>query len=288
MIFALVTLYNPTEEQIRNLSKIKEQVDTVIACDNSRDDNSERMPIGVYYSSSNRNLGLSMAFNNALKDQEYGWKDDDYIVFFDQDSRIEHGHIRQLILDYEDCVKSGVRIGCLGPIFHNTSNGITEIPHDKKKIINGIYEVKSLITSSMICKYGVLKKVHFWNEEVFLDMADWDLCWRFVQDGYKCCMTSNVILYHSLGTGEKRIGILRMMVAAPIREYYEIRDCLYLKNKDYTPLKFKIRFVAMLTLRSLIHILAYDDKSKRLYYIKRGVADYKKNIHGEFVRKAKH
>lgn len=282
MIVGLVTLYNPAENQILNLEEIQKQVDVLIVCDNSKNDHSGKMPKGCKYSSTLQNLGLSGAFNRVLMDPSFQWSPDDYIIFFDQDSKIHSNHVINLIRDYEKCNSDDILVGCIGPAFYNTSNNKVEIPHKKEKFLQGVYRVKSIITSSMLCKYKTLSEIGFWNEDVFLDMADWDLCWRMQDYGYQCLMTANVLLTHSVGLGEKKIGPFSFRVGAPIREYYQIRDCLYLLGKSYTPLKFKLRFMAMLTLRSLIHIVAFDEKQRRMYYIKRGILDFIKKKRGEF------
>ena len=137
-----------------------------------------------------------------------------------------------------------------------------------------IYEVSSIITSSMLCKYGSLKSINFWNEDIFLDMADWDLCWRFIEAGKKCCMTDIVVLNHSVGVGEKKIGLIRLRVGQPIREYYQTRDCLKLILKKYTPLKFKMRFILQVTLRPLLHICFLNDPRERMRYIVWGYRDF--------------
>ena len=31
----------------------------------------------------------------------------------------------------------------------------------------------------------VLKDISFWNEQIFLDMADWDFCWRLKEKKYQ-------------------------------------------------------------------------------------------------------
>lgn len=281
-IYALVTLYYPKDVHVDNLRALLSQVDKVIVCDNSPNDNSSFVPSECSYTSIYKNLGLSAAFNRVLKDEKYGWSPDDIIIFFDQDSRIAENHVKTIVESYNECAKNNCKVGCIGPVFYNIFNNEFEIPRDKKKIASNIYEVKSIITSSMMCKYKDLQEVGFWNEEIFLDMADWDLCWRLMQNGFKCCMTSNVFLLHTVGTGIKKIVFFRMRVAAPIREYYEIRECLYMMGKKYTPFKYKLLFIAMLTVRNLIHVTCYDEKKKRLHYIVRGIKDFLNNIHGEF------
>jgi len=285
LITALVTLYNPTKENADNVCSIAAQVDRVFACDNSRVDNSDLFtgcPDSVIYLPYKKNLGLPKAFNEALKMEKY-WEGDSWVIFFDQDSKIEKGHIETLINEYELIQKKGIQIGCLGPVYYDTSSGKVEIPKAKHLVTDHSYVVSSIITSSMLTTYNTLKEINFWNEDLFLDMADWDLCWRIQRSGKESCLTDIITLHHTLGLGRKKVGPISLKVTNPIREYYQIRDCLYLKRENYVPLKYKIRFVLMVHLRSYLHIKYLDHGEQRKMYIERAKKDFKKGVRGEFV-----
>lgn len=288
MIYALITVFHPAEDVKQNISKIAQQVDRAFICDNSPSPNhtlfeSLEKEFSAQYFFFGENLGLSRAFNRVLKNPEYGWEDHDFIFFFDQDSVIGEQHVDALAAVYERVRKAGHEIGCLGPVYFNTSSGTVEVPRMKKAVLDDTYAVSSIITSSMLCSYGNLRETGFWNEAVFLDMADWDLCWRLQKAGKLCCLTEAVVLRHSLGKGEKKIGPLRLRVGAPVREYYQIRDCLYLLREEYTPVKYRVRFLAMIAVRSPLHLLFLENRAERARYILKGLADYRANKHGAFV-----
>ena len=173
----------------------------------------------------------------------------------------------------------------MGPVYYDTSNGKVAIPRTKHKVSANSYYVSSVITSSLLTKYSILKSINYWNEDLFLDMADWDLCWRIQRSGKKTCLTDVITLQHTLGLGRKKVGPFSLKVTNPIREYYQIRDCLYLKKESYVPLKYKIRFVLMVHLRSYLHIKYLDHGEQRKMYIERAKEDFTKGIHGEFVPK---
>lgn len=279
---ALVTLYNPSEKEFNNCRILSQQVDTVILCDNSQESHETvfQNEKNIIYITKNENLGLSAAFNVALKNDTYGWKDDDLIIFFDQDSQIGEGYIQALQDEYRKIETLIPNLGCLGPVFYNTSNGRTERPRQKKNITDETYEVSNTITSSLMMRYGNLKRIDFWNEKVFLDLADWDLCWRMQKAGMVCCMTEKVVLHHSVGNGEKKVGPIKLRVGQPFREYYQTRDALYLLQENYVPLK--MRLIANVTIRPVVHYLMLDDKKSRMKFIRRGINDYKKGVHGEY------
>lgn len=281
---ALVTLYNPSEKEFNNCRILSQQVDTVILCDNSQESHETvfQNEKNIIYITKNENLGLGATFNVALKNDTYGWKDDDLIIFFDQDSQIGEGYIQALQDEYRKIETLIPNLGCLGPVFYNTSNGRTERPRQKKNITDETYEVSNTITSSLMMRYGNLKRIDFWNEKVFLDLADWDLCWRMQKAGMVCCMTEKVVLHHSVGNGEKKVGPIKLRVGQPFREYYQTRDALYLLQENYVPLKMRLRLIANVTIRPVVHYLMLDDKKSRMKFIRRGINDYKKGVHGEY------
>lgn len=280
--YALVTLYNPSEKEFKNCKILSQQVDTVILCDNSQESHETAFQDekNIVYVTKNKNLGLGVAFNMALKDDTYGWKDDDLIIFFDQDSQIGEGYIQALQDEYQKIGTLIPNLGCLGPVFYNTSNGRTERPRQKKKITDDTYEVSNTITSSLMMQYGNLKRIGFWNENVFLDLADWDLCWRMQKAGMVCCMTEKVVLRHSVGNGEKKVGPIKLRVGQPFREYYQTRDALYLLQEKYVPLKMRLRLIATITVRPVLHCLFLNHREERKRYILKGYSDWRLGIRG--------
>lgn len=283
MKYALITVYQPGAAVADHVRSAARQVDLVYVCDNSADDHRGLFsPCGgnVRYVWFGRNLGLSSAFNRILKAPEIPWQAEDYVLFLDQDSRIGEGHVDILAEQFERLRADGRQVGCLGPVYFNTSSGAVEMPRSRQPLTERTWQVASIITSSMLTTYGNLRQVGFWNEQIFLDLADWDLCWRMEAAGLLCCLTDAAVLRHSLGSGEKKLGPIRLREGEPFREYYQIRDSLYLQRESYTPLKFRIRFVAMLLIRSPLHVLFLKGGRERLKYIGMGIHDYRRGKSG--------
>lgn len=282
-ITAIVTLFHPTQKQVDNISSYARSVDRVLLCDNSPNSN-EKLFNGLEnatYIWFGENLGLSLGFNRVLKNNTFQWKDDDYIIFFDQDSSVEKGHILGLLGIYQKLSKlNHNRVGCLGPAYYNESNKKIEMVNGKEQVIKGVYEVPTIITSSMLLQYATIKDIGFFNEKAFLDMADWDLCWRLTAKHYHCYTTNTVVLKHSVGCGEKRFGPLRIRIWRPFRSYYQVRDSLYLLEENYVPKLYRLRLLANLTIFPIINIVALGDIFERWFYIRKGFGDYKKKIVG--------
>jgi len=282
-ICAIITVYYPEKYVITNIIKLEKQVSLIIINDNTPDiDNSELFFSfsKVIYRANKINLGLSAAFNKSL--ELNGVKESDYILFLDQDSLIPNELINKLILDYNELLKININVGCIGPVYYEENANKLMIPKIKRKLLPNIYKVDAIITSSMLTTYSMLSKINFWNEEIFLDLADWDLCWRFKSKNLKCCLTQNVVLKHKLGVSIKRFGMLSVKEGTPIREYYQTRDCLKLIFKDYTPIKYKIRFILMVTIRPIIHIIILPKRYLRMKYIFLGIIDFFQSKNGPF------
>lgn len=273
MVFALITLYNPDNEVLDNIRIINKQVDKVFLLDNSSCDNSFfKISENIEYLYFNKNKGLSEAFNTVLN--SYLFDDDDYILFFDQDSVISDTHINSLIEKYKVLSATGVNIGCLGPVYLNVNSKQKQIPSNAKKIDNNTYEVDNVITSSLLTTYKNIKNVNFWNENIFLDMADWDLCWRFLYKRLKVCLTEQVILSQKLGIGVKRIFGYELIIEKPIREYYQIRDGLKLLHMEYVPHQKRKMLFFNSYVKPILTILFLSEKTRRLTYIVKGFCDF--------------
>lgn len=282
-ICAIVTVYYPDESILENIAILEENVSLVIITDNTPDTDNYKLFesfLKVKYQANKRNLGLSIAFNKCLRLELV--KNSDYVLFLDQDSLITEDLVKKLIADYNKLLEYMINVGCIGPVYYEENMGKLMIPKIRHKISPSIYEVDAIITSSMLTTYSNLEKVGFWNETIFLDLADWDLCWRFKAIGLKCCITENVLLNHTLGESVKRIGPFSVKEGKPIREYYQTRDCLKLLSRNYTPLKYKIRFILMITIRPIIHMLVLPEKHLRMKYIFWGIVDFFCSINGPF------
>lgn len=284
MIFALVTLYNPSQNVQYNIEKLAVQVDKVVLLDNSNDSNEElfKKLINIQYKPNYENLGLSIAFNKYLKNQNE-IHDDDFVFFFDQDSIIPDCHIAKMIKEYERIQSQNINIGILGPVYYNNSSGRIEESDNTEFVTDYSFYVDRVITSSMLCQFKTIKEVGFWNEEIFLDMADWDLCWRLLNYGKKCCMTTISVLQHQIGKKTKKIGPFRIIYDREIREYYQIRDGLKLLKKKYLPRRYVYYLIYMLTLRIILETIFFKKKRLRLRMYFKGILDYKNRINGAYL-----
>lgn len=269
---ALVTLYNPDEKIAERVETLSKQVSKVVLLDNSPNAQCERLfssAENVIYHFFGKNLGLSLAFNWALKNLGF-IKHSDYVLFFDQDSSVAENLVHILVSDFEKLSRS-YKVGCIGPVyFDSTKKEISGINKRCVKIDEDIYKAPEIITSSMLTTYDVLEKIGFWDETIFLDYADFELCWRMKKNGFETFISKNAVLNHSLGVGVlKCCLVLKEMTfnySMPLREYYQTRAAAKLLKRNYVPSNWKRNFVFNLTVRIFLFIFYLPHKLTRLKY----------------------
>lgn len=286
---ALVTLYNPDRSVIYNIDRLAEQVDKVFLLDNSlENDNSNlfsHIENSVYYYFG-KNLGLSGAFNRILKTNKL-IQYSDFILFFDQDSCVSDNLVHTLINDFE-FLEGHYKIGCLGPVYFDSIKQMySGISKRYINVENNCFKVSEIITSSMITRYSILIDIDFWNEDIFLDYADFDLCWRLAKKKYEIFITQNAVLNHSLGAGfictsffMKR---LCLTYSPPYREYYQTRESVKFLKKNYVPFNWKRNFIFNLTIRIFIFLFHLPNKTDRLKYFCKGFFDGLNKKNGCFI-----
>ena len=275
-IIAIMTVYHPAPIHVHNARRIMEQVDWLFVFDNSPSDSAvlfadlERCS----YSCHKENIGLSRAFNYVLKTFSKCIAEDASVLFFDQDTVIPKNHIAKLYDVFKSLRKMEEPVGAIGPVYVDASDGKARCPRRGKWITKESMRVRTLITSSMLCQYDTLKEIGFWNEKIFLDMADWALCWRLRRHGYSCCMTQASKICHAVGESKRGSEPAPIIVWKPFRLYYQVRDFLRICKEKQAPFCECLYIFGELAARSIYQLLFFRDRKERFHYICLGVKDF--------------
>ena len=280
--YALITLYHPDPSCAENVRRIAEQTDRVFLCDNSPAASGElfRSIANAEYLFFGENRGLSAAFNTVFRQYRDWFQPDDFILFFDQDSTPPEGHIQKLTALFLALEQKACPVGCLGPVYFNPNTGKLKLPRVRRRLCDGVFTVESVITSSLLTRYRILEEVSFWNERCFLDMADWDFCWRIRAAGYLCCAAEEIVLRHRLGLNVKAEGAASARGKRMAREYYQLREALCLRQQPYTPLRFRLKFFNMLTFKAAYRLLRFEDRAARFRLYQRARRDHRAGYSG--------
>jgi rhamnosyltransferase len=123
--------------------------------------------------------------------------------------------------------------------------------------------IDKMITSGMLLNLLLVEAIGWFDEQLFIDLVDYDYCIRAQQKGYFIIQFSNIHLYHEVGKEVYRSSIKTLFLVkkkkdlhSPLRCYYMYRNMLYLEEKYKSvqiPLVKEIRGIVMGNLKACIY-----------------------------------
>lgn len=93
---------------------------------------------------------------------------------------------------------------------------------------------RTVITSGSLNRLSALKAVGGFNEALFIDCVDFDLCYRLGEAGYRTVQCNHIRLQHRQGHQEIRHFRGQRDVTfnySPTRYYYQVRNNLYMARR---------------------------------------------------------
>ena len=274
---AIVTLYNPTDEDIRNIDTYIDDVDRLYIIDNTEgESNFDRIPKNdkIDYRFKNENVGVATALNigaeSALKE---GF---DYLLTMDQDTSFNDDTLKVLKNDLVNIDMS--KIGILTP-WHATK---LRVPKPVKK-----YDLPDdVMTSANIINLKIWKKIGGFKDWLFIDGVDIEYCLNVISHGYYILRNNSVQVEHNLGDlFYKKIGRRTFLCTnhSAIRRYYIMRNYHYILDmyREYNP---AYCYSLVSQRHNMLGVLLFEKKKiKKLKMYFRGYKDYKKGIKGKYV-----
>lgn len=267
-ICGVVVWYNPGNEEVSNIKTYLNHIDRVIVVDNSTSNNKDLLDgiDKIEYIANYDNLGIARALNiGCEKAIEYGYK---YALTMDQDSRFDEVLIKNFISKCCEKLKEDKSIAIFAP----TTDDVEEEGY-----------VKKIITSGNILDLNAWKLVDGFDNDLFIDEVDFDLCFKLLRKNYKLYRFKDIELNHKLGD-TKKIKIFNKEFSTPnhgyIRKYYIIRNRCIMRKRypEYTKGYFKD------TLNYIIKVILGEDKKiMKIKYIIKGYSDYRKNNLGIII-----
>ncbi|MDE6793424.1 MAG: glycosyltransferase family 2 protein [Muribaculaceae bacterium] len=244
-ISAVLVLYHPDLELLRqNLNAITPQLDRIYIIDNSPETdigNWDGFESTHTYIPLRCNTGIAAAQNvgieKALQDGT------EMIYFLDQDSVSPENIIEKLVLNFERLNERGIKVGAIGALPINCITGKSYIPPTSSAAgIEGMTEVREMISSGSLIPTSALKKAGTMMEELFIDGVDHEWCWRAkARGGYRFFIVNDCHLSHLLGQGDRRMMWWKVAIPSPFRTYYLYRNIFILSRLSHVPLSFKIK-----------------------------------------------
>ena len=275
-IAGTVVWYNPSNENIENIKTYINFVEKLYIIDNSKkDDNKLSEELNnkkiEYIYNNGKNLGISSALNLACekaKKEDFSW-----ILTMDQDSSFDSKNIKEYFKIFNQIQNNN--IGIISPN-HLLKNDIIKNEEDKEFI-----DTDHVMTSGNLLNLSVWEKVGKFDENLFIDEVDSEMCYRMLENGYEIRQLNKVKMSHELGSLEKRNFFFKKISILNhnhIRKYYIMRNKFYM-FKNYR--KYRIRY-GYYILNDFFKVIFYEkNKIKKLKYMFKGIKDFFQNKMGE-------
>lgn len=267
-IAAGIVLYNPDIDRLeQNINAIIMQCDIVYLVDNGSN-NIKNIRQFIQMLNNDKcvlienkdNKGIAYALNQmtrrALMDK-YNW-----ILTLDQDSICPD----DIILEYSKYIKIE-KIGMICPYIQDLNKA------NRVKKNNSFSYVKECITSGSMLNINAWKNIGGFDEKMFIDGVDFDICHRLIKYGYFILRAQNVILLHELGHCQYRKFLIWKVLAknhSSFRKYYISRNTIYLARKEQTSI---LRAICQNIKLLLVSVLYEKNKCSKIKNIIKGTID---------------
>lgn len=272
---ATVIWYNPDNENIKNIRTYIDYVEKLYIIDNSKENNKKLADslnsLKMEYVCNNGNLGIAKALNLAC--EKAASEDFEWILTMDQDSSFDSDSINAYFRAFEKMTKNNV--GIISPR-HILKNDI-----DKFSDVKESAEVDHVMTSGNLLNLKIWQEIGRFDENLFIDEVDSEICFRIIENGYKVIQLNKIRMFHELGNLEKKNFFTRKISVLNhnhIRKYYIMRNKFYMLKKYK---KYRSRYIYYI-LNDFFKVIFYEkDKLRKLKYMFKGITDFMKNKMGE-------
>ncbi len=267
-VLAGIVLYNPEPIRLKeNIDAIHQQVDTVLLIENGSTNKDYKVHLTGYdnilYIDNHASMGIAYALNQICGyayTHGYEWA-----LTLDQDSVATPG----MVDTYKGIAKDN--IGIIGCYIEDRNY---KEPNQER--YEGTFGVPWVITSASFTNVKAWKKCGGFDNEMFIDFVDTDICYSMRNAGYKILITFHTKLIHELGinTTIKHIPLIKRIQVEnhnSVRKYYRERNLIYLtrKYKDYS-----IISTLKTTLKDIAAVVLYEhNKLPKLWAMAKGLCN---------------
>lgn len=284
-VLAVAVTFNPDTALLGEvLRAVTSQVQGVVVVDNGSGNVGQIQEAvtaaGARILANPGNLGIATAQNQGI---EYARKSGfSHVLLLDQDTILSEGVVARLSDDLEVLQKSGTKVAAIGPAYFERHSGQQtrayrssgpRIARIGLKAETAPVATDFIIASGSLIPLKVLDEIGGFKEELFIDLVDVEWCFRARAAGYGAFISPRAVVDHHLGSGTLKIGSRQVAVHTPVRNYYWVRNALWLARQSYTPLAWRLYCLS----RSLAFIATYptlaDRRGLRLKLIGRGIWD---------------
>jgi rhamnosyltransferase len=258
MISAVVVLYYPRLESLELLLRsVTGQVSMVFLVDNTPQPSPETEAIAndfnsnIYYIPMLRNIGIYAAQNIGIERSIAA--SCSHVLILDQDSVLSPNMVGSLLAGEAALLDQGQKVAAVGPQFIDIKTsrkspallhryvGIRKLYLDPNSSIP--VETDHLISSGAIIRTAVLQEIGLMREDLFIDWGDIEWNLRARSMAYKSYYIPCAVMSHDVGDLIVRILGRDVHVHTDLRNYYMLRNAIFLFRVRTMGWRWKINFV---------------------------------------------
>lgn len=229
----------------------------------------------------NSNIGVATALNKGITMAIAAGAT--YILSFDQDSIPSDTMVAHLVAAAQKLRRQGENIAAVGPLLiDRRSRSRTPFVRIKwhgitRNYCSGsasqIHPTDFLVTSGMLVPTPVFSSVGLPEEGLFIDNIDMEWCFRARSMGYALYGVCDAVMQHSVGDHVYRLGPFSLYRHNPVRQYYIMRNRLWLYSRCYTPASWIFQDAIRALFKVFVFSFVFAPRIKNIQMIYRGVRD---------------
>lgn len=137
-----------------------------------------------------------------------------------------------------------------------------------------VMEVPFVLASGCLISRSALLDVGPMNESLFIDHVDLAWCLRAWDRGYRIIVDGSALLQHSLGDDKATLAWGREVhVQSAMRNYYMVRNTLYLEAAPFMPVEWKLGYLSYLVKYLGFYVLVGASHPDRWRQLAAGLRD---------------
>ncbi|KFG70218.1 glycosyltransferase family 2 protein [Microvirga sp. BSC39] len=284
-ILAVAVTYNPDVALLsKAVQSVAQQVQGLVVVDNgsanAKDVRALATKAGAHILSNEQNLGIAAAQNQGLSlARTTGFS---HILLLDQDTVLAPGAVAILADNLATLEKEHGKVAAVGPAYYELNSQrqtqacrtsglrLTRISLESKNQPQGS---DFIIASGSLIPLAVLDKIGGFKEELFIDLVDVEWCFRARAAGYGSFLSPAATVDHRIGSGTVKLGPRQIAVHIPVRNYYWVRNALWLARQPYTPAAWRLYFLSRCLMFFFTYTTLVDNRISRMQLICRGIRD---------------
>lgn len=290
MVAAIVVLYRPDRDALQGLMRsLEDQVNVIFVIDNTPDHELVHedelflpsLKVPLHYTAQGQNTGIAAAQNTGIR-QAFAAAAS-HIILFDQDSVPAPGMVQTLLSAESALIHEGLRVAAVGPVSIDEGDGsvfpvarysfwgLRTIPVDLSKPT--AIEAHFLMASGCLIRASVLLTVGMMREDLFIDWVDNEWGLRARNMGLQCYVVPEARMTHRLGDGVARVLGKPVHLHTETRNYYLLRNAIYLMRVRTMGLRWKLSFLPRLPIYLVIYPLLAGHKLRHFATLLRALRD---------------